>query len=80
MKRLNLALVALVLAFALSGCDSIDEAKKLKAQIDYLWQQNRTLEQKLSSANDEIKRLRSQLDNAKKEIERTKTLQKRMLE
>ena len=61
-------LYALLFGLLCTGCDALDEAKKLKAQLEYAQKHIYALRGELESASGQLKNAIGQLDKAHKEI------------
>lgn len=80
-------LLFLLTLIILSGCDTLDDVKKLKEEVRYYREMaakaNKQMEKykdEIDASKEEIRKLNLDLDKAKSEINRTKELHKRMLE
>ena len=86
MKANKLIFLVIMLVMA-SGCDTLDDVKKLKEEVRYYKEiaakANKQVEKykdEIDAAKNKIRNLNIDLDKAKSEINRTKELHKKMLE
>lgn len=85
--RTTKIILLFIMAIITSGCDTLDDVKKLKEDVRYYKEiaakANRQVEKykdEIDEAKNKIRNLNIDLEKAKSEINRTKELHKKMLE